>query len=88
MNGICKPELLKVECNYLLRLVRAKRDDVIEGKILLEERARTLAPEIATQDAILALENELFLADMCLTRLWKAYTECTSVADKTQPDTS
>lgn len=81
MNGVftvCKPEYTKVECNFVLRMLRAKRKDIAEAMTLLEERAKIKIPDSHTQDALLALDNELYLIDVCLTRTWKAYNECNS----------
>ena len=66
-------EFAKVEVHCLIRLTRTMRDEVLEQRAVLEARHVAHGADISLQSAILELDNELYLIEACLTKLWRAF---------------
>lgn len=62
--------LSKVELERVIRVLRAGRDDIIEKKLMLQERELTHG-DGHVREAILACENESFLLTQALSKLWR-----------------
>lgn len=66
--------LTKVELHTVIRCIRACKADMVERRELLEVRHATHGNGL-TLAAMLAIENELFIVESALQKLWKTYGE-------------
>lgn len=65
-----------IEVHTMVRMSRAIKEDLEERKLLLEARHASVGDGL-TASAIRELDNELYLVDMCLAKLWKSYVNAT-----------
>ena len=61
--------LSKIELERLIRVARIARDDVVERKLLLQERELTHGNG-HVRESILACENEAFILTSAIAKLW------------------
>jgi len=73
-NGYIEPRghLVRIEIERVIRCVRKERDQVIESKLLLQERELTVGDgdRMLVNESILACHNDIFILTSCIAKLW------------------
>lgn len=73
-NGYIEPRdhLVRIELERVIRCVRKERDQVIESKLLLQERELTVGngDRAMINEALLACHNDIFILTSCISKLW------------------
>lgn len=61
--------LTKLEYERIIRACRKERDEMVERKLLLQERGLTLGDGVVAE-ALLALENDSYVLTAAIAKLW------------------
>lgn len=70
MSGNGDDKLSKVELERVVRACRVVRDEIIERKLILQER-ELMHGDGHVREAILTCENEAFVLTAAISKLWK-----------------